>query len=455
MTQAFANAGLSHGVQIQPIAKTADPRNELRWGVGLGGALLIALVGWGGLAQLDAAVIVSGVVRAGGSLIQIQTPTGGVITRVYVANGARVSVGAPLVDFTSPAVIAQERSLASQVFALQAEIARLDASLRGESAIGEVAAFVLLTGEDRKLALAALSLERAQLVRERSIMSAEASVVQSRRTQIAHQAIGQSQRRNSSELQKQLNDQELATTQSLLDQGLTTRGRVIALQRAAAAFDGEIGASQAEVARLNSQSQEVRLQLISSRQERARANSDRLRSAQAELQTLLSQWQSARADRSRAIVRAPFSGTVSVAAMPQAGNVVQAGAALFDLVPSSRGYVVEAQIPVGDASELARGQTTQVRLLTLHSLRLPPLTGKIERISANSIQDPRTGTAFYTAEIHVSDDELRSAEIRARAAGGVRPGTPVEVTVPTRSRTALEYLVEPLLQRIRRTFSER
>lgn len=455
MSHALAIAGMPYDASLQPIAKSADPRRELRLGVALGAILLVATFGWGTMARLDAAVITPGVVRTGGSLTQIQTPNGGVVGRVLVQNGMQVPQGAPLVEFSNPAILAQERSLAGRVFGLQAEIARLEAGLQGRSRIGDVPAFANLVGEDRDIALAALLREETQLLRERSITDAEAGVIRDRRAQLTHQVAGQSERQGSVLRQKHLNEQELRAMQSLLDRGLTTRPRVIALQRAAAAYDGEIGGAQAEMARLRSQSQEVQLQLLSAREERARQNADRLRLAQGELQALLPQWGAARSDRLRATVRAPFAGTVSAATMPREGNVIPAGTALFDLVPTARGYVVEARINVRDAAEIAPGQTAQVRLSTLRSLSLPPLEGRIVRVSANSIVDNRSGESFYLADVHVSDKALRSAGVRAEAAGGVRPGTPVEVIVPTRGRTAIEYLLDPLLQRTRTTFSER
>ena len=44
------------------------------------------------------------------------------------------------------------------------------------------------------------------------------------------------------------------------------------------------------------------------------------------------------------------------------------------------------------------------------------------------------------------DDEMTVSELRA--------GTPVEVMIPTKARSALDYLVGPLLARVSKTFAE-
>tara|TARA_R110000787_G_scaffold9028_27_gene31556 strand:+ start:8841 stop:10208 length:1368 start_codon:yes stop_codon:yes gene_type:complete len=428
---------------------------ELYMGIGLGAVLIVTTLGWGMLAQLDAAVIAPGTVRAASSLSAVQTPSGGVVGRVYVANGARVREGDLLAEFANPDEVAQERSLASRVFGLQAEIARLEAGLRGDADVPDIRSFATLTGENRAIALAALAREKAQLQLERAIIRSERGMLRDRRAQIGHQAAGQAEQRASSVRQKQLNDEELAAMQSLLAKGLTTRSRVVALQRASAAYDGEIGASRAEAGRLRSQSEEVTLQMLGGQEERNRQNADRLRLAQTELHSVLPQWQAARTDRSRSAILAPFDGTISAADMPKVGQVIAPGGPLFDLVPASKDYVVEARVSLENAADLAPGQAAKVRLVTFRSADLPPVEGTVERVSAESIEDPRTGEAYYTAQIRVPDRELRSAGKRAGLAGGVRPGTPVEIVVNTKARTAMEYLFGPLLQRMDRVFTER
>jgi HlyD family secretion protein len=64
-------------------------------------------------------------------------------------------------------------------------------------------------------------------------------------------------------------------------------------------------------------------------------------------------------------------------------------------------------------------------------------------MSADSFNDEKSGKSYFRAEVEVPRaelDELRDVLGR----GQLRPGLPVEVVLETRSRTALQYLLEPL-----------
>jgi HlyD family secretion protein len=54
----------------------------------------------------------------------------------------------------------------------------------------------------------------------------------------------------------------------------------------------------------------------------------------------------------------------------------------------------------------------------------------------------------------VPPEEAREIRDLRGADGGLRPGLPVEVVVPLRDRTALDYLTEPLRRMLWKSFRE-
>jgi hypothetical protein len=64
--------------------------------------------------------------------------------------------------------------------------------------------------------------------------------------------------------------------------------------------------------------------------------------------------------------------------------------------------------------------------------------------------DEATKLSYYLALIDVPEEN-----IPAHYRGKVAPGMNVEVIMPTIERTALDYIVEPLRNRMRRAFRER
>ena len=85
----------------------------------------------------------------------------------------------------------------------------------------------------------------------------------------------------------------------------------------------------------------------------------------------------------------------------------------------------------------------QIRFPSVHDRTLPLLSGKLTTVSADSFKDERTGQSYFRTEVEVPPDEL--ARVRQSIGKGrLRAGLPVEIVVPTRKRTALQYLIEPL-----------
>ncbi|PCG14757.1 MULTISPECIES: HlyD family type I secretion periplasmic adaptor subunit [Sphingomonas] len=430
-----------------------DPRRELRWGAALAGLLVLGFGGWAVATRLDAAVVSGGVVRLTDARQVVQAPAAGIISSLDVRNGMRVRAGQQLVAFTASEALAQERSLAARTFGLQAEIARIETELRGGSRVAMPATLGASSDADRALAAAALASEQAQLDAQRALEGAQAAVLRDRRVQVGHQIDGYRQRLGSTQRQRALNASELDAYRGLLARGLATRERVLNLERSAAALDGDQGETVAEMARLRNQAGEAQLQLTQLRSERANQNAERLRTAQNDLAAVLPQWQAARDQLRRTVVRAPFAGTVTALQPAMAGSVVPAGARLLELVPARDAIVVEAKVSATDAMELTQGQAAEVRAAGSRGRLAPPLHGTVERVSADSIEDERTGQVFYTAAIRLAPAEVQRMR-RDGTAGALRAGTPVEVMIPTKARSALDYLVGPLLARLSKTFAE-
>lgn len=433
----------------------SDPTREIRLGTALAAALVLGLGGWAAASQLDAAVVGHGVIRLGDARQVVQAPAAGTIASVRVANGATVRAGQLLVDLRTSESRAQERSLAARVWGLQAEIARIEADQRGDARVSAPADFAALTGEDRSQAFAALAAQQAQLDAERALQRSEAAVMADRTRQIAHQIDGAGERLASLRTQEQLSRDELAGYQQLYAKGLATRTRLLALQRAVADLGGAAGGSRADIARLRTQSGEARLQLQQMRNERLAAVADRLRLARTELDTVLPQWLAARTDVQRMAIRAPISGTVTASHPPVAGAVLPAGAALFEIVPDQRAMTVEMRVPINEAADLRPGQRAWVKLAGPGTQMLPALEAEVGRVSADSVEDDRSGVSYYIVTMRLSSAAAQAAARSGQFAGGVRAGMPVEVSIPTQARSAFAFLMGPLLSRSGGMFAQR
>jgi len=129
------------------------------------------------------------------------------------------------------------------------------------------------------------------------------------------------------------------------------------------------------------------------------------------------------------------------------GGVIRPGDPILDIVPESDELVIEARIATSDIEKLFVGQGTRVRLSGFDLADVPEADGEITSLSADSLTDERTGASYYVARVRLR--EQQSAQIKNLE---LVPGMPADVFINTGERTAFSYLIQPLNNRLARTF---
>jgi HlyD family secretion protein len=126
------------------------------------------------------------------------------------------------------------------------------------------------------------------------------------------------------------------------------------------------------------------------------------------------------------------------------GGVVAPGQTLLEVVPDGKMLIVQAQVQPNDADDVYPGQRAQVRFMSDRDRSLPELDGKVRTMSADSFTNEETGRSYFRTEIEVPPSELQ--QVRGMLGEGeLRPGLPVEAILAVRKRTALQYLMEPMV----------
>ncbi len=430
-----------------------DPRADILLGAAVASVFFVGLCGWAAFAPMDAATSAPGVVVVSGHRQTIQSRDGGTISALLVKEGDHVQAGQVLVQFASADAQAQERALTTRVIGLKAEIARLQAQEADQATIVRPADFAQLSPADAAIADQAMALETRTLRAAYGADSASRAMLLEREAEADRQIEGSQRQLEANARQYALNADELRGMQDLAAKGYAPMTRVRALQQSAAGLEGDAGAQTAEIARLRAVAGEARSQISQTQSARLAQIEDQVRTAQSELEQAAPQLSAARDQLARTDIKAPVSGSVVGLAANTVGGVAGAGQKLMDIEPDKLPMVVEAQIAPRDATDLRSGLGAQVRLTGLHSRRAPVLSGTLSRISADSMVDQRTGQAYFTADITVSQQELaRLSDIGEDPT--LRAGMPADVVIPLRKRTALQYWLEPLTQTLTRSFHE-
>lgn len=416
---------------IDPVT-TDDARNEIRFGVGVLVSFFVIFLGWAAFAPLDAAVVAPGVVVVSGARQTVQHRDGGIVSHILVEDGQRVEQGEILIELSAPEVLARKEALLSQVLDLQMQRAQLMAQQAGSRRIEAPPEWAGLPPEDRETARAALERHR------REGASRQAAL----RTQRAGSAVdariaGYQEEIVSVDRQDQLLEDELTGVRSLADRGLMPLTRVRALERAQAELDGRRA--------------ELRAAIATALEERA----EQVRDVEARLAQLLPQLAGARAELENTLMRAPVAGVIVGLQANTVGGVIRPGEPVMDIVPEGQDLIVEAQVRPEDADDVHPGLVSEVRITAFSGRSMPLLTGEVQRISADRFTDERSGQPYFLTRVAVAQSELhRLTEASRTPDAQLRPGLPAEIVIPTRKRTALQYLLEPLNQSLWSSFRE-
>jgi HlyD family secretion protein len=120
------------------------------------------------------------------------------------------------------------------------------------------------------------------------------------------------------------------------------------------------------------------------------------------------------------------------------------------VVPSADRLIVEVRISPADIDQVTVGQETRVRFSAFNRRTTDELKGSVVRVAADLTHEPQTGLSYYTAGVHVSEDEMAALK-------GLKlmPGMPAEVFIKTGERTLASYLIRPLADQMERAFRER
>jgi len=385
---------------------------------------------WSVLASLDVIVRTEGrVIPAGRSQI-IQHLEGGIVRAVLVQEGQAVQAGQTLVelsDIQARSSLGQDRT---KVAALRGREARLLAELNGLDAIVFPAD---LTDPD---------VLRAESDAWRARHARLGEEVRVRRNQGA-QKRGEidesiSRRKNL------MAEQEVAQEQLRMIEGLKRKG----------------AASEMEV--LDNRS---RLQRIGSQIAEAEAAIPRLRAAQAEAESKVSEVLArfradasseltqvradleksglelgASADRlERNRVRAPVSGFINRLAVTTVGGVVRPGEVLMEITPDDQRVVIETRARPNDRANLHRGLPARVRIGAYDYATFGALDGEVTEVSADTLVDDKEGR-YYRVRIEAA------ATPGSRQPGAVLPGMTASGDIVVGKRTVMSYLLSPLLK---------
>ncbi|HVQ07013.1 MAG TPA: HlyD family type I secretion periplasmic adaptor subunit [Allosphingosinicella sp.] len=415
------------------VAPLDDARQPIRTGL-IAAAIFIGIFFvFALLAPISGAAIAEGEVTVTGSRMVIQPESTAIVSEVLVREGQLVRAGQPLVRLNGIRSGARLRQAQARRDALRATEARLLAERDG----AEVLLFPqdLASRSGDPTAAAAMRAQQAIFARRRPILEADRTITDARLA--AARA-----RRQASETQLRLIEEELADVRFLYRRGFARKPTMLALERAVAQLRADVaGGGAATIEAEMNQSRTGNGQVVEVVQELARVQ-EQLAQADPELDVT-------RYSADRDVLRSPVAGRVSGIARVGPGTVVSGGHTLMEVVPTGRALIVEARIQPRDIDDVHVGAEANVHFSSVNPHGRSSFKGHVVTLSPTRVTDGAGGQPYFRAQIALDD--------AAGAAGDgvpLQPGLPASVHITTERRTLFSYIFSPFGDAVSRSFRE-
>lgn len=391
--------------------------------------LLVAALVWASQARIEEVARTQGRVVPSGQARVVESLEGGILRDILVREGDDVQPGQVLLRIDDTGSSANLGELQAQMDALEARSLRLDAELAGaQELVFDQSAII----PDSPLALREIAIFDSRIASyfgQRAVLEAQ---LKQRQREIEETEV--SLLRVAEGIQ--LLDEEIKLK---TDSGVVPRAQIIPVERELSArrqdqdsLVSRRAQAQEALGEAEARLEELRLQR---RAEISVERSDTLN----QMSVIEESIRSASDIVSRADLRAPVRGTVSVLNVNTIGSVVAPGEELVRIVPQDDRLQVEVRVRPEDIAFVYSGLPANVKLTSFDFTIYGSLDGIVTRVGADAEQDEATGEIYFPVIVETQSNILE----RAGETHQIRPGMVAAVDVLTGERTVLDYMLKP------------
>ena len=410
-------------------------------------ALLVIFGIWATMTVISGAVITQGQTVVRGQPKVVQHLDGGIVAEILVQNGDLVAAGDLLIRL-DPALLRLNLDVAYRRLAdALTQKARLEAEQK--NALEPVFDYPDLPFDLPDMV--------GNEISQRKIFNARNAVQQGMQDQLVEmlnqydsQIAGQTAQLEALTEQITFLETDLQNMQTLAAQDLVLRRDVNSMQRSRAELVGRRAGLEAEIAGLVNARRDSEIQTLQSQRSFQVDVVTQLREVTSSIEELVLDIVTRTAQLDRIEVRAPDAGVVHELEVTTVGGVLAPGATIAQVIPQDQGLDFEVRVDPRDIAQVYVGQPATAVIAAFDQRTTPKLEGQVTKISPTAIVDRQSGQQYFRVTFSIPPEEISDL-----GAVEIVPGMPVEGYLATTDRSVLGYLVQPLLDPLRRMFRER
>lgn len=421
---------------------SGDDSKVIAFGLGVLIVVFVIFGGWMAFAPLSSASVAVGKVSADSEKKSVQHFQGGTISKILIKEGDLVKKDQTLIILDVLQAKAELESYKRQYMDSMASFARLVAQRDDLNSIDfplEITDINIIEDHKNIFYTTTKSLKdqkeisQQRVVQLQNQISGLKSLIDVRKNRIIS-------------LKEELKEWEVLYAQQLVD-----KIKIRDINREINSLEGEIASSNAEIAKLGEQINEIKTQQLLTEKEFRNQVLDQIVQVQNIISDLKSKISSLEDVFQKSEIKAPISGNVVGLSTTSEGAVIRPGDDILQIIPENSDLIVTAQVSITDIDKVQVGLLSDIRFSAFNLQQAHVIEGEVIHISADRFTDEATGEPYYEAKIKVT----KKGEERLKEYGfKLLPGMPAEVMINIGSRTPLSYFVKPFTDMISRGFNE-
>jgi len=409
---------------------------------------VIGFLLWATFMPLDEGIPAQGVLASESSRKQVAHHAGGIIKQIAVKEGQTVIKGQTLLTLDETQSISALKAAESQWWTALVTEARLQAEANHQDALS--VPDVLKPESENPDLRAILATQRDVLRTRKSAAFGEIRLIRESQRGIETQLNSLQMLKSSRERQVDLFSDQMTSAKVLHAQGYVSKNQMLDIERQLTEVQSRQSEDLANINGIQARLAELKMRESQYYINQRREIEAELAEVRRELGALGERVAMLRDVNQRQVIRAPVAGTVVAMAVTTVGGVIKPGDRVMDIVPDGDDLIVEARVEPRYIDRIRVGLPADLRFdIFANSVRQPMVTGDIEVISADTMHDERTGSAFYKIRVaipHTERSRLTSLKMQ--------PGMPCTVMIKTGERSLLAYLAQPMMRRLAGAMAE-
>jgi len=403
--------------------------------------LIIGLVVWASIAEVDEMTRGDGKVIPSSKIQKVQSLDGGIVSEILVKTGQHVKKNQALMKIDTTRFQASVEEIKDERLALIAKKSRLNAQLaynprktipkikfpqevRVKKNIVNVENKVFRNNiDEHKSALKILELQFEQKVQEKKEIESKIN-----------------------QLKKSLSlaNKQLKTIESMVRTGSKSKVELLNMQKEVNKLEGDLETSLLSLSRSKLSIYEAENKIVEKVKTFRSESYKEIQEIDIQLNKIESRLISESDKLAKTIVRSPVNGVIKQININTIGGVVKSGVDLIEIVPDSDILLVEAKIDPKDIAFISPTQKAVVKLTAYDFTVYGGLEGKIIEISADSIKDTESkdGKSYYQIIIQTDKNHLERNGERLP----VIPGMVTSVDIVTGKKTIMDFFLKPIIK---------